>query len=503
VLFGLPEEVACEVLGQLQPHDVARLESAFVNSNTIGKLYGLLAKVCIQNDRRFLWNKVELAWLGKRPLRLSCLTLRAQPHELIDCLGRQGRLNVKRIAFRGTFRAPAENLLKISEMCSMLESLTLVSFLPFSTEMMTEIALNLPTLRHFAFTVSTNLTPGPLAAITKHCTLLEHLQVSGDIMSAAAVAMWAPHCKALKILEFWSYGQVRESIPLIAQYCSNLESLLFNSLGSDTQDAQLVTLLDSCPRLNALNISFQRHLTLEAITALSSGRHRWRELRVDTFPLKHEQAEKLFAHSPALEVVSLSHCEALEGSVVDALSANCPNLTHLYLARCGAVTESSLCLMAQRLCHLRELNLRDTNTADAVLIEISHNCTQLEVLNLLDCGQFSSAAFAQLATACRGLRDVNLQSCAQLTDEAVTALSRCLWLEKVDLTDLLLLTDACVMSLSKRCTHLREIHLVGCMEITTAVVASLETWCKKLVVLQVGPRMGRSHNALGWCSHWM
>jgi hypothetical protein len=502
-LLGLPDDIVCEVLGQLQPQDLARLESALVKPASVSTLHRLLAAAYIQNDARFLWNKTELVWLKKRPLNLECLTVRVEPNGLVECLEGLEQLHIKRITFRSSFAVPPIHLWKLSGMCRELESLALVSLKPCSAEMMTVIALNLPNLRHLEFTVSSNISPTALAAITKHCTRLEHLQVSGDIMSAEAVAIWAPYCKGLKILEFCNYGRVRESIPLIAMYCPNLEKLAFNELGADTQDAQLILLLDACPRLTSLNISYQRHLTHQSIIALSTGGHQWKELRMDSFPLQYEHAVALFSHSPALERVSLSHYEELQSDVVDALTANCPSLTHVYLARCEAITEASLCLLAQRLRHLIELNLRGTQATDAVIIALARNCTQLELLNLLDCQQFSSAAFAQLANACKKLRDVNLQSCKQLTDEAVTALSQCVWLERVDLTELLLLTDASLMMLSVRCVHLRVVHLVGCMELTRAVVTCLKKRCRKLTVLQVGPRMGRSDNALGWCARWM
>ncbi len=79
-------------------HALQWLESAFVKTATVSKLYHLLESASIQNDPRFLWDKGALVWLSKRPFKLNCVTFHpsSMAYKTADWHVGQGELHVKR-----------------------------------------------------------------------------------------------------------------------------------------------------------------------------------------------------------------------------------------------------------------------------------------------------------------------------------------------------------------------------------------------------------------------
>eukprot|EP00899_Mesostigma_viride_P021256 jgi/Mesvir1/29131/Mv18430-RA.1 len=102
--------------------------------------------------------------------------------------------------------------------------------------------------------------------------------------------------------------------------------------------------------------------------------------------------------------------------------------------------------------------LRGVSGSD-VLRAVATHCCRLQRLSIPEC-RISNAAFLRVAAACRGLRQLNLSRCSDITDASITALARnCPLLEQIDLSYCSRVTDAGFIAIISSCQHL--VHLNG------------------------------------------
>ena len=91
-----------------------------------------------------------------------------------------------------------------------------------------------------------------------------------------------------------------------------------------------------------------------------------------------------------------------------------------------------------------------------------------------------------LASKCKQLKSLSLNSAYGITDKAVEAVaSGCLRLESLDL-GLTGITDKAVVALASGHKELTWLGLEGCENITDAAVVALVSGCKKLTSLNLG-----------------
>ena len=154
--------------------------------------------------------------------------------------------------------------------------------------------------------------------------------------------------------------------------------------------------------------------------------------KVQVLSLKRSLRE-LVNGIPNLESLNLSGCYNLTDSALDsAFNRDQPSLLVLNLSLCKDVSDSSLGRISTHCKNLKSLDLGGcAKVTNAGLMFVSWGLKQLEHLNLRSCRQISDHGIGQLAgiedtkatmpttAAPSSIRDLGLQDCQKLTDDAL------------------------------------------------------------------------------------
>lgn len=157
-----------------------------------------------------------------------------------------------------------------------------------------------------------------------------------------------------------------------------------------------------CPNLRVVNLTGSPQVNDAGVTKLAIG---CRELRS----------------------VVLSSCPVTDDAVT-SLATNCVQLTTLSLARCHRVTDAALDALAEGCPHLTTLDLslsanpNPQGVTDDGVATLATGCP-LEVLNLSRNSRVGDVGIRKLAASRQGLRELNVDWCGRITDDAMTALA--------------------------------------------------------------------------------
>ncbi|MBN3295264.1 AMN1 protein, partial [Amia calva] len=128
------------------------------------------------------------------------------------------------------------------------------------------------------------------------------------------------------------------------------------------------------------------------------------------------------------------NCYNISSEGIKAIALTCPYLSEIMLWRCCSVTDEGIRALA-------------------------HNCKLLQIVTLSGCSAITDAALLALGQNCRLLRGISF-SATQVTDEGVVGLA----------------TGVCSQSL-------KEIHMDRCQFLTDEAVEALLTRCPQIKIL--------------------
>ncbi|KAK2445973.1 F-box/LRR-repeat protein [Trifolium repens] len=236
----------------------------------------------------------------------------------------------------------------------------------------------------------------------------------------------------------------------------------------------ILALLSKCLSIQHLDLGSANYLTDECVAELSSY-------------LSH------------LVSINLSYCRMLTDSALFALIRNCPSLTEIIMkstcigenTTAHNSTNSVVYPQLQSLCLATNYSLKDEN-----IIMFASLFPNLQLLDLTFCYQITEQGIAQVLRRCCKIRHLDLGSCSPLKslginfevpnlkvlnlrhtgldDEALYAISKsCRGLLQLSLQHCKDITDKGVMHVVENCTKLREIDLDGCRNVHAKVVASI------------------------------
>ncbi|XP_071941805.1 protein AMN1 homolog isoform X2 [Antedon mediterranea] len=109
---------------------------------------------------------------------------------------------------------------------------------------------------------------------------------------------------------------------------------------------------------------------------------------------------------------------------VEALSRSCPHLQTVYLRRCTLITDPAVIAIAQNCRYLRHLNIGGCCLiTDISLAALGQNSTMLSSFNFSKTQVSDEGVLSLAMGVCKqSLKEVHMDHCAQLTDEAVEAI---------------------------------------------------------------------------------
>lgn len=134
--------------------------------------------------------------------------------------------------------------------------------------------------------------------------------------------------------------------------------------------------------------------------------------------------------------------------------------------------------------------LRCIKLTDDGLKSLLHKCLFLQSLNLYALSSFTDEAYRKICLLAR-LKFLDLCGAQNLSDEALSCISKCKNLESLNLTWCVRVTDEGVISIAKGCTSLEFLSLFGIVGVTDKCLEELSKSCSnKITTLDVNGCIG-------------
>ncbi|KDO32278.1 hypothetical protein SPRG_02757 [Saprolegnia parasitica CBS 223.65] len=184
----------------------------------------------------------------------------------------------------------------------------------------------------------------------------------------------------------------------------------------------------------------------------------------------------------------------------------------LNLAKCTALTDKTICMIAVRCSGLEALDVSGlSHLSDVSVLALAKSCRNLKSLHASDCGLLTDAGIEALA-ACMDLRELILTGCGKLTDDSLRAIglahtrltrlelgfciqlsdfegfarvSNALNLSTLDVSGCRRLQDVGLAALSRKFTKLTSLNLAYCDKITDVGLWAVTHNCLELTSLNL------------------
>ncbi|CEG35707.1 F-box protein containing LRR [Plasmopara halstedii] len=239
----------------------------------------------------------------------------------------------------------------------------------------------------------------------------------------------------------------------------------------------IVALAARCPLLRSVTLDGVRRLDQSGVRALLDGCSelhtvRWRSTLVRNRP------SEVYAPKTCAAFLSIPH---LSEASLTALA--CSRLKVLHIGRTQCDTNAlAIALLRMRTSPsfvntLTDLDVTSLGT-DALCVALGKCCTNLRKICLSRSRYFSATSFFEILRGCSRLRVIDIESCEQIGDETMTALSKapcCSHLETLILANDWQLTDTGVAKLLRPATSLIRLDVRRCPEISLSVLQAMAT----------------------------
>ncbi|KAM8703891.1 hypothetical protein ACLKA7_008509 [Drosophila subpalustris] len=313
----------------------------------------------------------------------------------------------------------------------------------------------------------------------------------------------APTLENVDIFFSCSPGIDTEDWCLAFELMGKLRSL---KLSGNCHLVMLDDILDSIPEtapLQHLDLTGMLSLTNDMLITIASKWHKTLRSLDLMFCVQLDVrcVQALHQLSGCLQTLTMAYCRALTGQgLVEGLTTQINyTLQELYLEDVCFIDEPSMCTMMERLPNLRKLSLDNCKqaTTDKTLATIFQHQTLLRVLRIDNCNKITDKAFIGFGeqpfpiTRVKGLNQLNVRGCRNLTDtllealhlpelldltldycnrmgtKGIAALSvHCPALEIVSMASLSLLEDEAVRLVVSNLKRLRSLTISNCSMLT-------------------------------------
>ncbi|EEY70062.1 uncharacterized protein PITG_06628 [Phytophthora infestans T30-4] len=257
--------------------------------------------------------------------------------------------------------------------------------------------------------------------------------------------------------------------------CRQLESLDITGCFQVTSRG-ISALGARCPQLRSMTLDGVRRLIFSGIRALLHGCRKLRTLRWSGILVRNSQDEAAVPGACA----AFFSVPQLTDSTVAALTSSALKTLHIGTTQCDTDALASNLLESTRNSTSLVKSLTDldvTSLATDTLCEaLGSCCVNLRVLRLSRSRYFSATSFLAVLRGCPSLRVLELESCEQICDESLIAISKAPCsphLETLVLANDWQLTDTGLASLLRPATSLFRLDVRHCPEISLPVLQAL------------------------------
>ncbi|KAL3658854.1 hypothetical protein V7S43_016219 [Phytophthora oleae] len=256
--------------------------------------------------------------------------------------------------------------------------------------------------------------------------------------------------------------------------CRQLETLDISGCFQVTSQG-ISALGTHCPRLRSLTLDGVRRLTFSGVRALLRGCGKLCTLRWSGVLVRTSQDE---AATPGTCAAFFS-IPILSETTISVLTSSALKTLHIGTTQCDADYFAAALLQAKSSTSpasaLMDLDVTSLAT-DALCEALGNCCANLRTLRLSRSRYFSATSFLAVLRGCPRLRVLELESCEQIQDETLVALSTspcCPHLETLILCNDWQLTDTGVAALLQPATSLFRLDVRHCPEISLTVLQAL------------------------------
>lgn len=188
--------------------------------------------------------------------------------------------------------------------------------------------------------------------------------------------------------------------------------------------------------------------------------------------------------SAGITELSFAWCKRSVSSLVQSVAHKVYRLENCSIRRCSFLNDDAIRAVGAHWHDLRSLDLTSCTRLTNISL-IANGCPFLEKLDLSGCVGVSEAGLVGLAQHCKHLRHLNLCGCDNAaSDAALVALAQnCSGLQYLNVGWCEQITDVGVTALALGCRDLRFVDFCGCLQITDQSVIVLADNCLRLRVL--------------------
>eukprot|EP01034_Spumella_vulgaris_P023865 gene23865-30141_t len=336
-----------------------------------------------------------------------------------------------------------------------------------------------PFIVQLIFHDACNVNERLLQRIATSCTSLQRLHVSRHSQSEYSEEAMTWRCRRLVSVRFG--GSVALSESIVRTMLKNLH-LLQQIEVVQASKGLVRDILLNYPNINKFScntVHFER-------TPVKLSRHiahhhsenqdhlllqHSEETRLDWHDLEstYEEVHSLLISLPNITALSLSLLGRISNDMLRSIALLYPDLTSLCLrCNCAEIDDSTIALLASHCRGLTALEVQSVSQLSDLSVELlSHHCAGLTALSLSGCEGLTDGALAHISILSPRLLELRLNGCT-------------------------LLTSAALIDFAAHCECLQWLDLTGGAKVTSAVVRAIALHCRNLHTLCIEDRVSNT-----------
>ncbi|KAG9452586.1 hypothetical protein H6P81_005490 [Aristolochia fimbriata] len=322
-----------------------------------------------------------------------------------------------------------------------------------------------------------------LIALSQRCSSIEKLDIFNcPLVGDEGIISLARNCHNLSSLSIESCPSIgNPALQALAAYSSNLKSISLTKCRL-LNDEGILSVFSSLPvlervKLVSLNIGDS---VLEAV-----GRHgsSLATLCLENISGVSEMGFRSIKRLKKLETLSLKTCSGFNDKCLKAIGTRFVALKRIAIANCAAISDEGLKELSRSTMLLESFKLQEChNVSPCGLKEVLLNCKdRLEVLSLVNCkglDEMDSSVFTTPLPRCPLLQSLTLNRCYGVGDNFLSWLgTSCVRVKSLELVGLSSITDKgfliFLQALENQNKGLIDVDLSGCLQLSDISLLAL------------------------------
>ncbi|XP_054512178.1 F-box and leucine-rich repeat protein 13 isoform X3 [Pan troglodytes] len=430
------------------------------------------------------------------------------PDKYIVSTLQRWRLNVLRLNFRGCLLRP-KTFRSVSH-CRNLQELNVSDCPTFTDESMRHISEGCPGVLCLNLS-NTTITNRTMRLLPRHFHNLQNLSLAYCRRFTDKGLQYlnlGNGCHKLIYLDLSGCTQISvQGFRYISNSCTGIMHLTINDMPTLTDNC-VKALVEKCSRITSLVFTGAPHISDCTFRALSACK--LRKIRFEGNKRVTDASFKFIDKNyPNLSHIYMADCKGITDSSLRSLSP-LKQLTVLNLANCVRIGDMGLkqFLDGPASIKIRELNLSNcVRLSDASVMKLSERCPNLNYLSLRNCEHLTAQGIGYIVNIfslvsidlsgtdisneafCKSsliLEHLDVSYCSQLSDMIIKALAiYCINLTSLSIAGCPKITDSAMEMLSAKCHYLHILDISGCVLLTDQILEDLQIGCKQLRILKM------------------